>query len=106
MDKQDIRDRIKSRLYGEDYARGVLEFSWGDEDPDIANERLVAAKQDLLDISIRWVDSEPFGNRITVLSPKDHAESVVKIMTKYGFVLVNQIFDPKPSDKLHGTEIR
>ncbi len=103
MNIDDIRHRIQAKLYGEDYARGVLEFSWGvDGDPDNFNKKLTAAKQDCLKIGVRWVDAEPMSAKIVVVTSKEHAKAVVDIMRKYGFDCVNEIFDPKATDKLGG----
>lgn len=105
MNIDDIRNRINARLYGEELTRGVLEFDWGDnKDPNVFNDKLRSAKQDCLKIGVRWIDADPMSARTVVVTPKEHSQAVVDIMAKYGFSLINQIFDPQPSDKLGGSD--
>jgi hypothetical protein len=106
MNIDTIRERIEAKLYGEEFTRGVLEFDWGrDSDPSLFNDKLKAAKEECLKVDVRWVDADPMSARTVVIAPKEHAKAVVDIMAKYGFSLVNSIFDPKASDKLHGTDM-
>jgi CBS domain-containing protein len=104
MNTEDIRQRIKAKLYGEELTRGVMEFAWGNDDPNLFNERLKAAKEECLKSGVRWVDADPMSSKIVVVTPKDYADAVADIMTKYGFNLVNQIFDPKPTEMLRGKD--
>lgn len=103
MNKDDIRARIEAKLYGEALQRGIMEFSWGDiKDPNVFNDKLRTAKEECLKIGVRWIDADPMSAQIVVVTPKEHAKAVVDIMSKYGFQLVNQIFDPQPVDNLAG----
>ena len=105
MNIEEMENRIKAKLYGEELTRGVMEFSWGNSnDPDIFNDRLKAAKEDCRKIGVKWIDADPMSARIVVVTPKEHAKPVYDTMIKYGFELVNQIFDPKSSDMIHGQD--
>jgi hypothetical protein len=105
MNIDTIRERIEAKLYGEDFTRGVLEFSWGrDTDTALFNHKLAAAKEECLKIGVRWIDADPMSSRTVVVTPKEHAQAVTDIMGKYGFELVNQIFNPQPTDMLRGTD--
>jgi hypothetical protein len=105
MNIDDIKHRIESRLYGEELARGVLEFAWGNtKDPSLFNDRLKAAKEDCQKIGVKWIDADPMTAQIVAITPKEHAKPVVDIMRKYGFELVSQVFDPKPTDSLGGSD--
>ena len=100
-----IKSRIEAKLYGEDFTRGVLEFSWGkDNDPGIFNDKLKRAKEECLKVGVKWIDADPMSSRTVVVTPKEHAQTVVDIMSKYGFELVNQIFNPKANDMLAGRD--
>jgi len=103
MNKHEIRARIEAKLYGEEFARGILEFSFGEaKDPNLFNDKLRAAKEECLKVGVRWVDAEPMSARVVVVTPEEHAQAVIDIMAKYSFPLVNKIFNPKPTDKLGG----
>ena len=103
MNTDIIKARIEAKLYGEEFTRGVLEFNWGREtEPNLFNDKLKAAKEECLKVDVRWVDADPMSARIVVVTPKEHAKAVVDIMAKYGFALVNSIFNPQPTDMLHG----
>lgn len=105
MNTDIIRARIEAKLYGEDFTRGVLEFSWGDaKDPNVFNNKLKAAKEECLKVGVRWVDADPMSAQIVVVTPKEHAQAVVDIMSKYGFTLINKIFNPQPVDNLGGRD--
>jgi hypothetical protein len=105
MEIDTIKSRIEAKLYGEEYSRGIMEFDFGDvKDPDLFNKSLKSAKEDCMKVDVKWVDADPMTSRIVIVSPKEHAQDVAEIMARYGFQLVNTIFDPKPTDMFKGKD--
>lgn len=102
MNTDIIRQRIKSRLYGENFTKGVMEFAWGDMNQDLFSDKLKAAKEELLSLGVKWVDADPMSSRIVIVTTKENEKAIYDIMTRYGFTLANKIFDPKPTDMLGG----
>ena len=104
MNIEDIKNRINAKLYGEEFTRGVMEFSWAGSNTDEGEfeSKLKSAKSDCLKFGIKWIDVDQMSNRIVVVTPKEHAKEVSNIMNRYGFECVNQIFDPKPNDAMRG----
>lgn len=102
MNMDIIKHRIQARLYGENFTKGVMEFGWGDMSPELFNDKLVAAKEELAKVGIKWVDADPMSARIIIVMTKENEQTVYDVMKRYGFDLVNKIFDPKPSSMLGG----
>ncbi len=104
MNIETVKARIHAKLYGEELTRGVVEFSWGSNDPNLFNDRLAAAKGECMKIGVRWVDADPMSARIVIVTPKEHEQAVVDIIKKYSFDIINKIFDPKPVEMLSGKD--